>query len=1611
MHFDILRCEYSEEDFSYVVEALSLPFTRVVNQSFIFAAGIPPSLPFLKIRDNASFGNVINADNIGRLLLPVLNVKSTINPKHQIPVDNQFWISSLDPQRFLQEINAILQLDTAVGLNIVIPCNVDEDYWLTVIIHIEKRGASACFYLEICILDTSHTITIDSSANSTIGQIKDLLFRANFSHIHDEDRYCYFNDGNWRKYKATGVFFAEQIATIITNHPFDPRQFEDKIDLLKRHQIECAFSSPFNVIDPENLRKNERPYTKLNFLGRNTTLTRSALLNVLLMRLEPLYLSGRLDFSHTIFVLVQHLLPQTVQLIKAMLYFGAKPENIFLLGKPYSTEVGVIEALKKISIHLIENNIASYRGGIEFTKVFNEEISTLWKQCALWINILSANSISELLILDDGSKAILRAVAILNHWKSDPNVSQEELELFRKIEEYHIPIIAVEQTNNGPDTYCTELLKYKKIPQKILPVIMMASSQAKEIVEAELIASQLIEKLNEVFEKQIIGKFSLSIIKIGIVGYGKIGSNVVKALIQYKPLLEQKLREVQKNSQKLSEQTIEIGIFETSCQLLATIPNIRELKKYATLSNLVQDSQLIIGCSGRDIFCDYTRDDSRIAQLLNNDKVFVSCSSGNIELFSLLKWLQQQQRNLNPPEKFNDNVEYIIGENKKITLVASGYPLNFSGYTPGVYFQNIQGTLGLLFGGLVQAHLLIEEQRAYFANLAAMPISSSAISENLFVYNWMLQREIVWLLFTLNDYFTDRISIEKLECMQQQHEVEMSSFFRYTSKDQNYAKLCFGITREILVLGACLSHIQQPSMIMPRINISLPPDQFISAPTTQDWNVPYLPEEGKVVPRNELLHTIDSALYESRKVALVDATQKGGVGKTFLALEIIRKFRQHADFNIFWFNAEQDILYFEYDRFCAEILGHQTYGIAEERLIQIVCSVIEQSNNNTLIIYDNAQNSTSLKRFLSNTTNTKVFILLTSRQTCWQQNGFREIAIPPLTFAEAVSFTSDEPIIAEMLGSFPLTLSLAITFLRETRITFIDYLQKITEQKHDIMISGDKHEYSLLAWRVSFNYLLEYPSLAIETRRLILPILFACAMLNPTAIPISILESFLKEYNNDQEIARREIIKILELLQNFALLRYEPGVIYMHRLVQENIRNYIVRNKIHEILPALQALLKVFYCGKPETVFIYYDNSAETLFRLSYLLPQLIVFLQALCKSFSTDQLSQLVIHPNATENRSIVTIIIELYSRIATFLNGTAKNESQAQEIFQQSFIIIQSLANSSHKILELTKDEHYLLARARGNRTNLCFTYLNSHQVIQAEPFARLSYFTLLEYKLVQCEKSIFGEDFFNMHQNVLYHDVSRIYAILFCRPQHILPPIAEQIRSIIEHNRALLSPTFDFKSVAHELNGETLGLTRDYLCENDAIRKRRWGNLFKFETYASIALLAFLLGDLTQATTTLQEMIILIPLIGQEIQDSNSEALVYLLLGKIKLEEGDTANLAIRYLRRSFMIYNELKLNEPMIALSAYCLAEAYSLKGLPQMAEFYFNKAQATFKFFGIFQPLGQRIQSMLTVVPNAVYTPSFYIDHFKKYYQTLFSNPEEEIRSIPAPTIAPSVPSI
>ena len=320
-------------------------------------------------------------------------------------------------------------------------------------------------------------------------------------------------------------------------------------------------------------------------------------------------------------------------------------------------------------------------------------------------------------------------------------------------------------------------------------------------------------------------------------------------------------------------------------------------------------------------------------------------------------------------------------------------------------------------------------------------------------------------------------------------------------------------------------------------------------------NIPYS-RNINFTGRESLLNSLRNALISGGTTALTQTqtvTGLGGVGKTQLALEYA--YRHIDDYEVIWWvrSEEPVILANDYIEL-ADRLGLEKGSGKTEELIDVVRQWFE---NNTvwLLIFDNAQNPHDLTRYLPKIGSGHVIV--TSRNPNWDSLA-KPLEILVFERPESLKFLlmrtgqRDEKAadaLAEALGDLPLALEQAGAYVKETGISFEDYLKRFQEKRNKILRYGKPDTYPetiATTWEISVK------AASKETPES-LDLLNLCAYLSPDLIQRSmlvkgsehLLDPLASTVKNDVKMD-----KALASLRRYSLIAFSGDGFFIHRMVQ-----------------------------------------------------------------------------------------------------------------------------------------------------------------------------------------------------------------------------------------------------------------------------------------------------------------------------------------------------------------------------------------------------------------------------------------------------------------------------
>jgi S-adenosylhomocysteine hydrolase len=351
--------------------------------------------------------------------------------------------------------------------------------------------------------------------------------------------------------------------------------------------------------------------------------------------------------AQTVFVCVQHLLSTTGSLFQSLIKLGAKPSNIFILGKCYSTNSDVLQEMRSLGIN-VSGGETPLRYGT-FVLTIEEEVRKLWNE----VYRLKKNSASKkMIIIDDGGKCL----------NSLPY----------KFRDDKWQVVGIEQTTSGlnPLGLFDHLL------------IEVASSAAKRQVESPIVAEAISKRICH-------AAASINATSYGIVGYGNIGKAVSTALYQ---------------------QGYKVSVFDKSDEPTSNAPNhiFREESIRSLIDNaqfvlgctgkdiLPDPNDTLRNMSGQKIFASCSSGDYEFEQLLLDEQLFIDSRTDICDKIA---------------HTLQDTELYYSRRDRspRIKILRGGFPVNFDGSPESAPSVDIQLTRGLLLGAVIQATLYFED--------------------------------------------------------------------------------------------------------------------------------------------------------------------------------------------------------------------------------------------------------------------------------------------------------------------------------------------------------------------------------------------------------------------------------------------------------------------------------------------------------------------------------------------------------------------------------------------------------------------------------------------------------------------------------------------------------------------------------------------------------------------------------------------------------------------------------------------------------------------------------------------------------------------------------------
>jgi hypothetical protein len=343
-------------------------------------------------------------------------------------------------------------------------------------------------------------------------------------------------------------------------------------------------------------------------------------------------------------------LPSFVKLLGFMIETGFDPSKIIIIPKAYSTIPQAIHDLRLRMGFKVLLSGAKLRPG----RYDEYAAITLSEACKIAEEEFGKKGDSKplrVILLDDGG-------TLTERWFNDGLANRFET-------------VSVQQTTSGlfrPPFHDRSILK-----------VNVAGSPAKRWFESKVIAKGITRK--------VLTWGSVARRKVGIVGYGAIGKALADAM---------------------SAQDADIVVYDQSREVRS-----HRYENAASLNELLQKTEIIFGCVGKDVF----EGAERPLEMAQTPRTFASCSSRDVEFRSLFRFSVPTE----PSDPFGD---VKISAGKLHTILNGGFPVNFDREHEWEEENEVALTRALLLAGVYQASGNLEHRAIEGSNIVSLGVET-----------------------------------------------------------------------------------------------------------------------------------------------------------------------------------------------------------------------------------------------------------------------------------------------------------------------------------------------------------------------------------------------------------------------------------------------------------------------------------------------------------------------------------------------------------------------------------------------------------------------------------------------------------------------------------------------------------------------------------------------------------------------------------------------------------------------------------------------------------------------------------------------------------------------
>ncbi len=465
------------------------------------------------------------------------------------------------------------------------------------------------------------------------------------------------------------------------------------------------------------------------------------------------------------------------------------------------------------------------------------------------------------------------------------------------------------------------------------------------------------------------------------------------------------------------------------------------------------------------------------------------------------------------------------------------------------------------------------------------------------------------------------------------------------------------------------------------------------------------------------LEAVDQSTIISHPIKTVSGT--GGIGKTRLAVTFAHnKLKQFQETkggsgyrSIIWFIVGTDVgianqgLMTEQFQSLGQQLGFNPKKINLNDLIKLIFERLGKEHGPYLVVFDNAQDLRSIKRFLPPSSVPVIITTRNNNKRDWDLT-FKSITLNVFSPAEAHAYIKkvlrrseanlyqeDEAnALAKMLGYFPLALTQALTYIINESMQVTVYLERITQQKAKYLqqpvAQGDPYQddknpdSDRYAARPREEYdpqkatvwAVVHLSLEKVTHAIAHQILKGCAYLAPEVpIDMNLLGYWTVNIEECQEAV--SALRHYSLLENVTLLNH----VRIHQLVQEILKLDHSEDAHNTFLTCLAGFM-----GQ------HWNKSVNPLSdeaRRKTLFPHLQVVLEQIEKHFESDV--------------SFEEMKADLYFYLGNFYGGQTGNTVEAVSCYKQALKIYETSQDKYHERIAKTLMNLGIEISRQGNQS----------------------------------------------------------------------------------------------------------------------------------------------------------------------------------------------------------------------------------------------------------------------------------------------------------------------